>query len=373
RVMARSRHLEAPVAVQVSHQFLMDGRLKRRVQKRSHATNAEGMLVVIPFTQLKSGLWQLTCSNGELSEPGEAWQESVQLQVVPQDLEAFSEWGLQEGSLAETDPFNTKILAGPEAATALETTHENFTGLAPSEPMLKQPVKPIPLHLPTFNQQQQPLSLEVSAGQIFPPQLCQVEPTQAADKVPQLPVIPRSQANVWPRGSKQVYPDVKVPQLSDARFDNQATSVDTAFEALNLKTRFWSTLHALVRSAHVSGEPAPEVTSQTSTSSPRIRRAELQDTVRRVNAPQGVPPLQRSSKPLTNLRGLLLDAQTQSRLQRVIAERLTVPEIVPAPSLVVPPGLLIAGQPLRVCVRIPDQPPAIYVKLWVSDRQTQAL
>jgi len=82
RVVAHSNLKNAEVEISVIHQSLEEVPPRRRYQKRSRRTSPEGLMVVIPFTQLKSGIWELRCCGDLMSEfMGDSWQESIQLEV----------------------------------------------------------------------------------------------------------------------------------------------------------------------------------------------------------------------------------------------------------------------------------------------------
>jgi hypothetical protein len=57
---------------------------KQRILKRSHRTNSEGLMAVIPFTYFKPGIWELRCSGDIMSEMlGKSWQHTLLIQVSP--------------------------------------------------------------------------------------------------------------------------------------------------------------------------------------------------------------------------------------------------------------------------------------------------
>ena len=91
RVVARSSRKNSNVEVRIVHQATVEVPPKRRTQQRSNRTNADGLAVVIPYTTLNPGTWELICSGDLLSElMGNAWKYSVQLHVVA--IEAEEEW-----------------------------------------------------------------------------------------------------------------------------------------------------------------------------------------------------------------------------------------------------------------------------------------
>lgn len=95
RIMAHTSQLERPVLVRIT-QLILDPMLpKRRVMKRLGQTSDSGLMVVMPFTWLKAGTWEIHCSNQETSEANSAeapWQYAVQLQVLPLETSEGDEW-----------------------------------------------------------------------------------------------------------------------------------------------------------------------------------------------------------------------------------------------------------------------------------------
>lgn len=89
RVVARSSRADETVEIRVSYEATAEVPSRRRVQKRTRQINAEGLMVVIPFTRLKPGLWELTCTsvNEATGEADDAWQYHVNLDVLPIELE----------------------------------------------------------------------------------------------------------------------------------------------------------------------------------------------------------------------------------------------------------------------------------------------
>jgi len=83
RVVAHSNLSNINVEVCVTYESTEEIPPKRRSQKRSRCTNQDGLMVVIPFTHLKSGLWRLRCSSDIMSDlMGNSWQQVVVLSVL---------------------------------------------------------------------------------------------------------------------------------------------------------------------------------------------------------------------------------------------------------------------------------------------------
>ncbi|NES94863.1 MAG: hypothetical protein F6K32_06450 [Desertifilum sp. SIO1I2] len=104
RVVARSSRPNTDVEIRLTHQSIEAGAKKRRVQKRHHRTNKDGLMVVFPFTTLQPGLWELSCIGDLMSDLlGNTWKYSIELEVLPVDSDAGgeSDWEGQPPSTAE--------------------------------------------------------------------------------------------------------------------------------------------------------------------------------------------------------------------------------------------------------------------------------
>ena len=83
RIVAHSSRTNADVEICVTHTTIAEVPPKRRSQKRSRRTNSEGLMVVIPFTYLKPGMWELRCCGDIMSDfLGKSWQNLIQLEVL---------------------------------------------------------------------------------------------------------------------------------------------------------------------------------------------------------------------------------------------------------------------------------------------------
>lgn len=87
RVMARSDLANTPAELCVIYEH---PDTEPQIYKRAKQTNADGLLVVLPYTDLKPGIWRLGCSGraGEGAADSD-WQYLVQLQVQPQMVEVL--------------------------------------------------------------------------------------------------------------------------------------------------------------------------------------------------------------------------------------------------------------------------------------------
>jgi len=102
RIMAHSSQAHASVAVEISQTLSDRGPAKRRRLSRTGQTNGEGLMVVLPFTRLAAGTWDIHCS-GQAPDPTDEapldWAYAIQLRVLPQGAGEDGDWFADEGSL----------------------------------------------------------------------------------------------------------------------------------------------------------------------------------------------------------------------------------------------------------------------------------
>ena len=81
RMVARCNYGNSQVEVKITHQTAEEPS-QRRVDKRSRYTNQDGLMVVIPYTRLEAGLWEIHCSGILKSQTGaNPWENLVQLNI----------------------------------------------------------------------------------------------------------------------------------------------------------------------------------------------------------------------------------------------------------------------------------------------------
>ncbi|MCG9884849.1 MAG: hypothetical protein MH825_04575 [Cyanobacteria bacterium] len=90
RIVARSSYVNAAVEVRIA--FLPEdaalGGGRQRVQKRSGQTNGDGVLAIVPYTQLRPGRWEFRCSALEEADP---WRYEMELQVLSVESDLWLE------------------------------------------------------------------------------------------------------------------------------------------------------------------------------------------------------------------------------------------------------------------------------------------
>jgi hypothetical protein len=85
RIVANSNLLNAPVQLRITHQSLGETLPQSRSLKRDRQSNARGTILVIPFTQLHSGIWQFLCSGTTTTQM--IWHKVLKLRVIPRSTE----------------------------------------------------------------------------------------------------------------------------------------------------------------------------------------------------------------------------------------------------------------------------------------------
>ncbi|MBR8836778.1 MAG: hypothetical protein DSM106950_22870 [Stigonema ocellatum SAG 48.90 = DSM 106950] len=147
RVVARSNRANLDVDVRVTHSSDVGLPPKRRIHKRSRRTNLEGLMVVIPFTYLNPGIWELRCSGDLMSVLlGISWQYSVHVRVLP--MLALGEIVEQGKPFDEISPTSLTLRTSP-ASSALNSLH---LAKQDDEAIINEPVSPVWLKAETAEQ-----------------------------------------------------------------------------------------------------------------------------------------------------------------------------------------------------------------------------
>ena len=127
RVMAHSSQAQAPVHVQISQRLLNQVPPKRRTLRRQGKTNDDGLMVVMPFTRLSAGIWDIQCSAGDTEEtlPATAdtsgdqasrtWRYAIQLRIIAQGTDEDSDWFADEGTTPRGSTFPESLRSAASA------------------------------------------------------------------------------------------------------------------------------------------------------------------------------------------------------------------------------------------------------------------
>lgn len=89
RIVAHTDRANTSMDVRVAQLITDEMPPRRRVRRRVSTTNDSGLVVAMPFVNLKPGQWDLKCSSLD-GAAGAPWQYSVQLQVFAHTEEDWS-------------------------------------------------------------------------------------------------------------------------------------------------------------------------------------------------------------------------------------------------------------------------------------------
>lgn len=161
RIIAHTSYREVPVDIRLGYVLTTQIPPKRKTLKRASQTNANGLMVVIPFTHLTPGSWTLQCVPGVTVEPIAQWEYGVQLQVITvesdldywdADIDAADTAINLPASFAEdpiplptTSPASGNIAPVPEAIT--QNPQQQIPTLLDAAPLAD-----LPLRLPLQHQ-----------------------------------------------------------------------------------------------------------------------------------------------------------------------------------------------------------------------------
>ena len=105
RIAAKSNRKNAPVEIRIKHESIDEVPPKRRTQTRTHQTNPNGLMVVIPFTRLQPGKWEFQCA------PQAETPRSIQLQVLSIESDIVEDWNPEwESADQATLEFSAPVL-----------------------------------------------------------------------------------------------------------------------------------------------------------------------------------------------------------------------------------------------------------------------
>ena len=137
RIVARSSRSNTGVEIRVTHNATTETPPIRRIQKRTSQTNPDGLLVIMPYTRLSPGTWELRCTGDLMTDiMGKSWQYAIQLDVQPIEID-HSDWEedwQEEQLLADQrlvqPPFTE---SSPESSPESGKPHSVEAGQAQSE------------------------------------------------------------------------------------------------------------------------------------------------------------------------------------------------------------------------------------------------
>jgi hypothetical protein len=86
--IARTSLINTDVEIRITYQAMGEKPLLRKFYQRSRRTNAEGVVVILPFTDLKPGTWELDCTGKQIPDTHSqfgnfGWRQRLQIDVLP--------------------------------------------------------------------------------------------------------------------------------------------------------------------------------------------------------------------------------------------------------------------------------------------------
>ncbi len=117
RIVASSNLPHTEIQTRITHQTLGETVPKRRSRSVGQTSNAKGLVVIIPFTQLQSGIWQFVCSG--IDDTQAVWHRILKLRVLPRTASASP----------------VEAVAAPAARVVLDRVEEIDPPTEPMEPI----------------------------------------------------------------------------------------------------------------------------------------------------------------------------------------------------------------------------------------------
>jgi hypothetical protein len=215
------------VDIQIRHEYDLDGILQEVTQRRRQQTDGLGRLELLPLTFFSPGLWEFKCQPAADSDsiPG-ALSSKLVLQVLAQDFDLLIDWEPLEFS-----PTPTRETVLTSSVACKDTVRQGTA----------------PVSLPSIPKEIPEISLQVATEFRLPPQIyCPDEFQLSHPSSTQLPEFLPMSVGLHQALSEQV-PSTYLEFLRRVARSADRHAVQTAFEALMRRQRFWETLNALAQ------------------------------------------------------------------------------------------------------------------------------
>lgn len=129
RVLARSHLVNQQVEVLVTHSLPWADQSKKLIVQGTRWSNQDGLIAVLPFTDLQEGIWELQCW-GVVGE-NESWQYSLVLGVSSPDEDGLTE----NNSQIDTEPEYSEYGSDDASGDPISSTMEDLIN-QPASPVL---------------------------------------------------------------------------------------------------------------------------------------------------------------------------------------------------------------------------------------------
>ncbi|EKD09518.1 hypothetical protein [Limnospira fusiformis] len=139
RIVCRGSHQDQEIEIRIVYDAIDEDPPVRRIKTLKSYMNSEGLMVVIPYTSLKPGIWEFSCSPDlRAGLLGNTWRATMKLQVLANteiDSEIDSEEILEDGSaIQDSLPQQTDLESVTPTTPSEKTSDSNLTDLYPGEP-----------------------------------------------------------------------------------------------------------------------------------------------------------------------------------------------------------------------------------------------
>ncbi|TPX29330.1 hypothetical protein [Cylindrospermopsis raciborskii] len=118
RVLARSHLVNQQVEVLITHSLPWADQSKKLIVQGTRRSNQDGLIAVLPFTDLQEGIWELQCW-GRVGED-ESWQYSLVLGVSSPDEDGLTENNNQIHAETEYSEYGSDDASGDPILSTME-------------------------------------------------------------------------------------------------------------------------------------------------------------------------------------------------------------------------------------------------------------
>ena len=146
RVLIRTAATNTKIGIQITHEATEESPPKRRTQTRSGQTSADGLMVIIPFTLLHPGIWEMSCTPNDLTSDllGYAGHYSIQLHVLPKESDLAGEWEpdwSQPASEESPNPLSDTTHQDAVQPIAIQPSPSPIAPLDPIADLIADPIE----------------------------------------------------------------------------------------------------------------------------------------------------------------------------------------------------------------------------------------